>query len=64
MEEIDIAVDNLKKAIIKLQKESENFYDKGDNFRGNIRHDASRDLRLKLDALIISKSYIKEALKK
>jgi len=64
MDELNIAVELVTVAIEKLNIESEEYYRNGDNYRGNIRHDAANKLKFDLERLIIARDYIAIALKK
>jgi len=54
----------LEKFIKNLEIESEKYYDNGDNFRGNIRHDVMERLKSDLNHLSTGYDYISKALKK
>jgi hypothetical protein len=64
MENLKIAVDNLRISIDILKEESEKFYSVGDNYRGNIRYDAAVRLDGDLKRLITARDYIEYTMKK
>jgi DNA repair ATPase RecN len=64
IKDLQKSIDHLKKFISNLENESEKYYKDGDNFRGNIRHDAATRLKTDLKQLSIGYDYISKALKK
>lgn len=64
MENLDVVVENLEVAIKELFATAEHFYSAGDNYRGNIRHDAAIRLSGDLERITVARDYIALALKK
>jgi hypothetical protein len=64
MESLNNSIENLKTTINILKNEANQFYEKGDNFRGNIREDAANRLSFDLSRLETFKDYIIPALEK
>lgn len=64
LDKIVKAIALLEEAAKDLLDSGESFYDQGDNFRGNIRHDAGRSLLQQITALRSSTSHLELALNK
>jgi hypothetical protein len=62
--DLNLSIKALENAVTQLSDAATWFYEIGDNYRGNIRHDAAGRLQGDLDRLIAARDYIIPALKK